>query len=99
MMNKEVIGGIVGTSVSAVGTGLQTNELLQTISLVLTILGTLITIIMAIYNWWRNAKKDGKISEDEIEDGLNLLNNGIDKLKDDVKKGEKDNNDKDGASN
>lgn len=98
-MNKEVIGGIVGTSVSAVGTGLQTNELLQTISLVLTILGTLITIIMAIYNWWRNAKKDGKISEDEIEDGLNLLNNGIDKLKDDVKKGEKDNNDKDGTSN
>ena len=98
-MNKEVIGGIVGTSVSAVGTGLQTNELLQTISLVLTILGTLITIIMAIYNWWRNAKKDGKITEDEIEDGLNLLNNGIDKLKDDVKKGEKDNNDKDGANN
>ena len=66
-MNKETIGGVVGTSVSAVGTGMQTNEVLQRISIILTIVGTIITIVMALVNWWKNAKKDGKITKDEIE--------------------------------
>lgn len=81
-MNKEVIGGIIGTSVSATGTAIQTNEILQTISIVLTIIGTLITITMAIVNWWKNAKKDGKIDEDEINEGLGIIKDGIEQIKD-----------------
>lgn len=81
-MNKEVIGGIIGTSVSATGTAIQTNEILQTISIVLTIVGTLITITMAIVNWWKNAKKDGKIDEDEINEGLGIIKDGIEQIKD-----------------
>ena len=80
--SKEVIGGIVGTSVSAVGTGLQTNELLQTISLVLTIVGTCITITMALINWWKKAKEDGKITKDEIKDGIDIIVNGANDIKD-----------------
>ena len=83
--SKEVIGGIVGTSVSAVGTGLQTNEVLQTISIVLTIIGTLITIAMALVNWWKNAKKDGKITKDEIQEGVDIIKNGVEVLKDKTK--------------
>lgn len=80
--SKEVIGGIVGTSVSAVGTGLQTNELLQTISLVLTIVGTCITIAMALINWWKKAKEDGKITKDEIKDGIDIIVDGANDIKD-----------------
>ena len=87
-MNKEVIGSVIGTGVSAVGTGLQTNEILQTISIVLTIIGTLITIIMAILNWWRNAKKDGKITKEELDEGIDIIKNGVDEIKDQVKKGD-----------
>ena len=83
-MNKEVVGGIVGSSVSAVGTGLQTNEILQTISLVLTIVGTLITITMALMNWWRNAKKDGKITKEEIKDGVDIVVDGVNAIKDKI---------------
>ena len=79
---KEVIGGIVGTSVSAVGTGLQTNELLQTISLVLTIVGTCITIAMAVINWWKKAKEDGKITKDEIKDGVDIVVDGVKTIQD-----------------
>lgn len=86
-MNKEVIGGIVGTSVSAVGTGLQTNEILQTVSIVLTIIGTLVTIIMALLNWYKNAKKDGKITKQEIEEGVSILKEGTDTIKENIKKG------------
>lgn len=84
-MNKEVVGGICGTALSAVGTGLQTSEVLQIISLVLTIIGSLITITMAIINWWKKAKADGKITEDEIQEGIEIIQNGVDDLKDKTK--------------
>lgn len=84
-MNKEVIGGMCGTALSAVGTGLQTSEVLQIISLVLTIIGSLITITMAIINWWKKAKADGKITSDEIQEGIDIIQNGIDDLKDKTK--------------
>ena len=81
-MNKELFGGFFGVGLSAVGTASQTNQLLQDISLVLTIIGTLITIIMALINWWKNAKKDGKIDSDEIQDAVDIIKDGVDFIKD-----------------
>lgn len=80
--NGQVVGGIFGTILSGIGTGLQTNELLQTISLCLTILGALLTIIMALVNWFRKAKKDGKIDEKELEEGISIIKDGVDEVKD-----------------
>lgn len=85
-MNKEVVGGIIGTSVSAVGTGTQTNDVLQTISLVLTITGAVITIIMAIVNWWKNAHADGKIDAKEVGEVAQIIKDGVDSVKDIVDK-------------
>lgn len=84
-MNKEVVGGMCGTALSAVGTGLQTSEVLQIISLVLTIIGSLITIAMAIINWWKKAKADGRITSDEIQEGIEIIQDGLDDLKDKTK--------------
>ena len=84
-MNKEVVGAMSGTALSAVGTGLQTSEVLQIISLVLTIIGSLITITMAIINWWKKAKADGKITSDEIQEGIEIIQDGLDDLKDKTK--------------
>lgn len=83
--NKELIGAVCGTSVSAVGTGLQTSEVLQIISLVLTIIGSLITISMAIISWWKKAKADGKITSDEIQEGIKIVQDGLEDLKDKTK--------------
>ena len=91
MVKNELITGAVGTTLSAVGTGLQTNEILQTISLVITIIGGLITfIIVPLINWYKNAKKDGKIDADELKDGINIVVDGSEKVKDtiDDKKGQ-----------
>lgn len=75
---KQLIGGAVGTSVSAVGTATQTNETLQTISLIITIIGAIISmIVIPIISWYKNAKKDGKITKDEVKEGLETLENGI----------------------
>ena len=81
-MNKEVVGGLCGTTLSAVGTGLQTSEVLQIISLVLTIIGSIITIVMAITSWWKKAKADGKITSEEIQEGVQIIQDGIETLKD-----------------
>ena len=89
-MKQELIGGAVGTSLSVVGTAMQTNEVLQTISLILTILGSLITfIVIPLLNWYKNAKKDGKITADEIQEGVDIIIDGVENLKDKDKEDKK----------
>lgn len=86
MNAKEFTGGIIGTSLSALGTAMQVNELLQTISLVVTIVGALISfVVVPLLNWYRNAKKDGKISADEITDAAEKLQKGISKTQEAIK--------------
>ena len=93
MINKELIGGATGTILSATGTALQPNEVLQTISLVITIVGAIISmIIIPLLTWWKKAKKDGKIDKEEIKEGIDTLQEGIEGVKetlDDKKKGDK----------
>ena len=84
-INKEIISGSIGTAISAIGTGLQTNEVLQTISLVITIIGGLITfIIVPLLNWYKHAKIDGKIDKDELKNGVDIIVKGSEKLKDKI---------------
>ena len=88
-MNKEVIGAIVGTSTSAVGTAMQTKEVLSIISIILTIIGSLITISMAIISWWKKASADGKIDKEEVEELVDIVKDGAKDIKDKTQKGEK----------
>lgn len=93
VMNKEFAGGLFGTVLSATGTAMQPSEVLQYISLGITIVGGLITlIIIPLWNWWQKAHKDGKITEDEVKEGLDTAAKGIEEFKntlDDKKKGDK----------
>ena len=91
-MQKELITGAVGTTLSAVGTATQTNEILQTISLVITIIGGIITfVVVPLLNWYKKAKEDGKIDKEELKDGINIIIDGSKNVKeviDDKKKGQ-----------
>lgn len=82
-MKDELLTGGIGAVCGVIGTATQTNEILQTISLVVTIIGAVISfIIVPIVSWYRNAKKDGKITADEVQEGLETLKEGLDKIKD-----------------
>ncbi len=86
-MKSELIAGGVGAILGVVGTATQTNEILQTISLIITIIGAIISmIIVPLISWYQKAKKDGKITSDEIKDGIDIVVGGIkdvqDKLED-----------------
>ena len=63
----------IGTGISAILTIVQTNEVFQIISLVLTILTTLLTFIFTIYKWIKLSKEDGKIDENEIKQGIEIV--------------------------
>lgn len=90
MKNEFLLGG-VGAALGVVGTATQMNEILQTISLIVTILGALVSfVVVPLLSWYRNVKKDGKISVDEAKAGAETLAEGMGKVKkaiDEEKKG------------
>lgn len=88
-MKDEIITGTIGTGLSAVGTATQTNEILQTVSLIITIIGGLITfIVLPVLNWYNKAKQDGKIDAEEIKEGVQIITDGSEKVKDEIDKKE-----------
>ena len=61
-------------------TAVQTNEVLQIIELVLSILTTLFILGINIFYWWKKASADGKIDKEEIEELQNIVEDGKEKL-------------------
>lgn len=89
-MNDNVVGGIIGASLSVSGLAVAPNEVLQTISLVLTILGAIVSfIVVPLLNWHREAKKDGKITAEEVAEGLETLKDGVEKVEETTRKDKK----------
>ena len=85
MKAGRIIGSVVGNAVSLVGLSMTDNQLATTesvVSIVCTILGLLITIICAIVipliQWWNKAKKDGKITEDEVKEAIEIFKKPLD---------------------
>ena len=80
-MKKELTGGVIGSIMSATGTALQTNEVLQTISLIITIVGAIISmIVVPLVSWYQRAKADGKITKEEIQEGVKIISDGVEAL-------------------
>lgn len=69
-------------AVAGISTVLQPDEALRIVSLVLTCLSVAISVAFTIYKWYKEAKRDGKIDADEVDDLVN-------KIKDDIDKGSK----------
>ena len=94
-MKQEFITGCVGTGLAILGTATQLNEMLQTISLIITILGAIVSfIIVPLLSWYRNSKKDGKITIDEAAKGAEAIKEGLDKTKEAIDKERKEDNGK-----
>ena len=80
----EFIASASGTGIAAVGTALQTDQVMMYISLVITIAGGIITLITGIVgliarikSWHKKAMEDGKITKEEVEDLGVIIKDGI----------------------
>ncbi len=66
-MNKE-IGSTIGNVCTYVLAAVQQNEVLQIIEFVLSAILTLVIVAYRVWHWYKEAKKDGKIDEKEIDE-------------------------------
>jgi len=85
MKSREFLDWI-GCGVGATFTVIQTQELFQIISLILTCIATLTTIGYNIYKWYKNAMKDKKLDENEIKEGIDIIKQGAEDIKELSKK-------------
>lgn len=89
---KTFISATLGATLGAVGTATQTNETLETISLIITIIGAILSFIVCpLLSWYNKAKKDGKIDSKEIEELTKDITKGVKEIGDALdehKKGE-----------
>ena len=67
---------------------IQSNEVYQTIEFILAILTSVVLLAFRIWKWYLEAKKDGKIDKDEVEDLIHIVGDGVDEIKDKTNKKE-----------
>ena len=83
--DDKIIVGILGTSVSAVGAGLSVTELQAIISIIVTIAGFIISVLIPlgikVVNKIKAAKADGKIDKEEMEDIISTGKEILDETK------------------
>ncbi len=90
MKNNDNIFSYIMTGVSTVFTALQTEEVLRIISIVITCLSAAIAMSYSIYKWYKEAKKDGEISSDEIKEITGDISKNLNDLKENLDSTKKD---------
>lgn len=85
MHEDQIASGVLGTAVSAVGVGLSVTELQAIISIIITIAGFVISVLIPLlaklYNKIKSAKEDGKIDKEEMEDMVSTGKEILDETK------------------
>ena len=79
---------IVGITFQSMLTIAQTDEIFRIISLVLTIISAVVVLARNIYEWYVKAKKDGKIDANEGKELIDIVDDGVNNIKDNIKKGD-----------
>lgn len=72
--------GWVGSAVNAILAGIQADEVLRYINISLAIITTIVTLAYTLYKWYKRAKADGKITADEIGEGIEIAKGGLDEI-------------------
>lgn len=82
MNDKVSVGGIAGSVLTIMTAAGMTQEVVQIVYYVLGALALLFSLSFTIWKWYREAKKDGKITEEEVDDLFNKINDEIKEKKD-----------------
>ena len=57
-----------------------TKEIIQIVALVFSIIGTILITLFRIKDWYDKAKKDGKITKEEIDDLETIIKDGKEEI-------------------
>lgn len=75
---------IGGNGIMYILTATQTKEVFEIVSLILSIVISILIIVSKIIDWYKRAKADGKIDEDEIKEGIDIIVDGTKEIKDHI---------------
>ena len=85
MQEDKIIVGLLGTSVSALGAGLSVTELQAIISMIVTVLGFIISVLIPLCiklsNKIKAARADGKVDKEEMKDIISTGQEILDETK------------------
>ena len=76
---------LVCDSVAILSTAIQPDRTLQIISMILTILSLTLSLIIKLKNWYRQAKADRKITNEELNEAVEITKDGIEKINETIK--------------
>ena len=79
-MNIKKFFEIMGNGIMYVLTFTNTKEVFECISLILSIIISILIIGSMLYTWWEKAKADGKITSDEIKEGIEIIKKGKEEI-------------------
>ena len=90
MQEDKILVGLLGTSISAVGAGMSVNELQAIVSMIVTIAGFIISVLIPLcvklYHKIKGAREDGKIDKEEMKDIMSTGKEIIDETKEFIDK-------------
>ena len=85
MQEDKIMIGLLGTSISAVGASISVTDLQAIISIIFTIAGfiisVLIPLVIKLVDKIKAAKKDGKVDKEEMEDIISTGKEILDETK------------------
>lgn len=71
-MDDRIVYGVVGTAVGATGAGMSVTEIQAIVSIIVTVLGFIISVLIPLciklYHKIKDAADDGKITKEELDD-------------------------------
>lgn len=86
--DDKIMYGIIGTAVSATGAGMSVTELQAIISIIVTVAGFIISVLVPLIikfvKWYKKAKEDGKVDKEEMEELEQIVSQGSKDIKDGV---------------
>ena len=80
-MDKTIRVDYVLEALAIGATAAQTRAIFQYISLGVTIASVLVSLAFTLYKWYKEAKKDGKITKDEIMEAVAHTAEAVDSIK------------------
>ena len=66
--------GWLGSGITIL-TGAISQDVMQIILLVIGIISALFSLFVNIYTWWKKAKQDGKITQEELDELKEIVDN------------------------
>lgn len=77
-MDDKIYGGCL--AIQAIFTAIQPSQVLQIVSLLITIASAVVGLVFKILSWYNESKKDGKIDSKELEEGTKMTIEELDKI-------------------